>query len=422
MKIKIALFFNFFVFAILLNSVGTAILQVQRNFNVSTSRAGILEAFLDMSIVAASFFAATIVARIGYRAGMLVSLACATIVCAIIPLVPSFAASELLFATGGASFAFVKISVYATVGLVTRDRREHASLMSFLESVFMVGVFAGYFVFGAFVDNVQPHSTSWFHVYYLLAALSLIAFLLLLDTPFDTTAAAKPSSARLTDFVRLVKKYVVLAFLVSALLDVLISKIVMSWLPSYNSLVLRLPASLSVQMTSILAASTALGRFLSGILLRRFSWLSIVTVCLLAAAMMVGVFVPLATHPSGAITGWRDAPLAAFVFPLIGLFLAPIYPAINSTVLTALPTSEHASMASLSMIFSGIGGTAGTVTTGWLFHLYGGRTAFLLSLVPMGALLFCLALFERLRNRAVITKASIPIESLTASKVPPDVA
>jgi len=405
MKVKIALFFNFFVFAILLNSVGTAILQVQRNFNVSTSRAGTLEAFLDMSIVAASFFAAAIVARIGYRTSMLASLAFVTMVCAIIPMVPSFAAAKLLFAAGGASFAFVKISVYATVGLVTRDRREHASLMSFLESVFMVGVFAGYFVFGAFVDNVQPRSTSWFSVYYLLAGLSLIAFLLLLATPFDGVAAPKASSAGPADFVRLLKKYVVLAFLVSALLDVLISKIVMSWLPSYNNLVLHLPASLSVQMTSILAASTALGRFFSGILLRRFSWLFIVTVCLLAAGMMVAVFVPLANHPSGVITGWRDAPLAAFLFPVIGLFLAPIYPVINSTVLTALPTSEHAGMASLSMIFSGVGGTAGTVTTGWLFHLYGGRTAFLLSLVPMGGLLVCLTVFERLRNRAAAAKA-----------------
>jgi hypothetical protein len=41
-KLKVALFFNFFVFAILLNSVGTAILQVQRNFNVSTAQAGTL--------------------------------------------------------------------------------------------------------------------------------------------------------------------------------------------------------------------------------------------------------------------------------------------------------------------------------------------------------------------------------------------
>ena len=324
-KLKLALFVNYFVFAIILNSVGTAILQVQRNFGVSTAQAGILDAFLDMSIVAASFFAATILARIGYRTGMLASLAFITVVCLLIPSVPSFATTKVLFAAAGASFAFIKISVYATVGLVTSNEKDHASLMSFLESVFMVGVFAGYFVFGAFVDNIHPQSTSWLDVYYLLGGLAFIAFLLLLNTPFDGIAVKAPS-AGLAEFVRLARTYVVLAFLVSALLDVLISKIVMSRLPSYNNLVLHLPASLSVQMTSILAGSTALGRFFSGVLLRRFSWLTIVMVCLLAAAVMVVVFVPVAQHTSGPVTGWNDAPLAAFLFPVIGLFLAPIYP------------------------------------------------------------------------------------------------
>jgi len=36
-KIKLSLFLNYFVFAILLNSVGTVILQVQGNYDVSES-------------------------------------------------------------------------------------------------------------------------------------------------------------------------------------------------------------------------------------------------------------------------------------------------------------------------------------------------------------------------------------------------
>ena len=48
-KIKLSLFPNYFVFAILLNSVGTVILQVQHNFNVSESSAGILEAFKNLN-------------------------------------------------------------------------------------------------------------------------------------------------------------------------------------------------------------------------------------------------------------------------------------------------------------------------------------------------------------------------------------
>ena len=66
LKIKISLFLNYFVFAILLNSVGTVILQVQNNFGVHQGSASTLEAFKDLSIAIASFLVASFVVRIGY--------------------------------------------------------------------------------------------------------------------------------------------------------------------------------------------------------------------------------------------------------------------------------------------------------------------------------------------------------------------
>ncbi|RYF67342.1 MAG: MFS transporter, partial [Cytophagaceae bacterium] len=45
LRLKLSLFLNYIVFAILLNSVGTVILQVQNNYGVSASGASILEAF-----------------------------------------------------------------------------------------------------------------------------------------------------------------------------------------------------------------------------------------------------------------------------------------------------------------------------------------------------------------------------------------
>src|SRR5437868_12681774 len=70
-KIKLSLFLNYFVFAILLNSVGTVILQVQRNYGVTQSAASVLEAFKDLSIAAVSFVVASYITRIGYKNAML---------------------------------------------------------------------------------------------------------------------------------------------------------------------------------------------------------------------------------------------------------------------------------------------------------------------------------------------------------------
>lgn len=54
-QIKLSLFLNYFVYAILLNSVGTVILKVQHNFGVSEGSASVLEAFKDLSIAGVSF-------------------------------------------------------------------------------------------------------------------------------------------------------------------------------------------------------------------------------------------------------------------------------------------------------------------------------------------------------------------------------
>jgi FHS family glucose/mannose:H+ symporter-like MFS transporter len=91
-----------------------------------------------------------------------------------------------------------------------------------------------------------------------------------------------------------------------------------------------------------------------------------------------------------------SAPLAAFVLPLVMFFLAPIYPAMNSAVLTATPAAEHAQMAGLIMFFSAIGGIAGKTITGQMFSAYGGEGALYLSLISIGILVISLFYFDRL--------------------------
>ena len=404
-RIKLSLFLNYFVFAILLNSVGTVILQVQSNYGVSESSASVLEAFKDLSIAVVSFLVASYITRIGYKNAMLFALGFIALVCLLMPSLGSFAMTKLLFAATGTCFALIKVSVYATIGIITKDKKEHASFMNFIESFFMVGILTGYFIFSAFVDDTLAQSAGWLNVYYVLAGISLAAFLLLLSTSLDESSVkTNVSKSFLEDFKEMVKLALaplVLVFIVSAFTYVLIEQSIMSWLPTFNSKVLSLPATLSIQMASILAASTAVGRFAAGIVLRRIHWFNVLMICLFSAGILVLVAIPLAQstadHP---VTGWADAPLGAFVFPLIGLFIAPIYPAINSVILSTLPPRQHAPMSGLIVIFSALGGTTGSIITGNIFETYGGQSAFYFSLVPIGVLLVCLFFFNRIQKKS----------------------
>jgi FHS family glucose/mannose:H+ symporter-like MFS transporter len=404
-KIKLSLFLNYFVFAILLNSVGTVILQVQSHYGVSESSASVLEAFKDLSIAAVSFLVASYITRIGYKNAMLIALGLVTLACLAMPSLGSFAMTKVLFAVTGTSFALIKVSVYATIGIITIDKKEHASFMNFIESFFMIGILTGYFIFSAFVDDKNTTSGSWLNVYYVLAGISATAFLLLLSTALDEssikTEASKPLLEDFADMVKLAIKPLVLVFIVSAFTYVLIEQSIMSWLPTFNSKVLNLPATLSIQMASILAASTAVGRFSAGIALRKIHWFRVLIICLAAAAVLVLVAIPLArAEQTTDVTGWSNAPLGAFVFPLIGLFIAPIYPAINSVILSSLPARQHGPMSGLIVIFSALGGTTGSIITGNLFEAFGGETAFYFSLIPIIVLIVCLYFFNRIQKKS----------------------
>ena len=104
---------------------------------------------------------------------------------------------------------------------------------------------------------------------------------------------------------------------------------------------------------------------------------------LLLAALLIIIAMPLAKNEAGKnISGWLNAPIAAYIFPLIGLLLAPVYPAINSVILSSLPKPKHGVMSGLIIIFSAIGGTTGSLLTGYIFDKYNGQTAFYFSLIP----------------------------------------
>jgi MFS transporter, FHS family, glucose/mannose:H+ symporter len=408
-QIKISLFLNYFVFAILLNSVGTVILQVQNNYNITQSSASILEAFKDLSIAIASFLVASYITRIGYKRSMLIALALVTIACLLMPFIGGFAMTKVLFAVTGVSFALIKVCVYATIGLVTSNKKDHASFMNFIESFFMIGILAGYFIFSAFVDNTNPASTSWLKVYYLLAAISVMAFILLVSAPLDESSIkeveSKPFLRDFAEMFKLAIRPLVLIFIISAFFYVLIEQSIMSWLPTFNSQVLHLSTRLSIQMASILAISTALGRFIAGFVLRKIHWLKVLIACLLIAAALVILVIPLASKVHiGLINNWLEAPFVAYMFPLIGLLLAPIYPAINSVILSSLPLRQHASMSGLIVIFSALGGTTGSIITGHIFEAYGGQTAFYFSLIPIAILIISLIFFNRLQKmQAIVT-------------------
>ena len=398
--IRLSIYINYFVFAILLNSVGIVILKSQKVYGVDEVQASTLELFKDLPIALVSFLIASFLPRIGYKNAMLAALVLVTFACFGMYFGNTFWSAKLLFAAVGVSFALIKVSVYSVIGLLTNSQKEHNSLMSSIEGVFMFGIALAYFLFPAFNNENEPDS--WLNVYPLLAAMSIISMIILFFAPFDE--GNEIPGADIKDDVKqmfgLIVQKLVLVFVFSAFLFVMIEQGIMTWLPTFNDRVLKLPENISIMMSSILAVSLGIGRLLAGQLTKKYSWVQVLSVCLLASmALVVFVLPKTVAVQVENIQSFTDIPLIGFAFPIVGLFLAPIYPMLNSVVLSALPKKLHSPMTGLIVIFSALGGTLGSRLIGWLFKNMGADQAFYYTLIPMGFLFVAIFMLKRLTDK-----------------------
>ena len=396
----------YFIFAILLNSVGTVILQSITSFDISKPQASTLEGFKDLSIAIVSFLVASFIPRLGYKLAILAALLLVGIVCVLTPILPGFGMLQLLFACIGSAFAIIKVSVYALIGQLTDDSKSHAALMNTIEGIFMLGVLSGYWLFSGFIDPQNSSSQSWLHVYYLLAALVLLAGITVILAPIKKPTKASQPVPLLADFVDMLKlayQPLVLVFVLSIFLYVLIEQGIGTWLPTFNNEILHLPVHISIQLTSIFAAAIAIGRLSAGQILRYMHWYPFLNLCLLGMTVIILLCLPLAQHSEpGSVDSIFDAPLAAYLLPLVGLLMAPIYPALNSVMLSTLKKSQHAPMTGLIVVFSALGGTTGSIITGLVFEQFGGQTAFYMSIIPMLGIALSLYFFRGHSQRSKV--------------------
>lgn len=399
--IKLALFINYFVFAALLNSVGLLIQKSQNIYGISESKASLLEPAKDLTIAIVAFLIGSFLPKLGYKKGMLISYAMVFLGCFIMYFGNSFWSVILLFACTGFSFAIIKVSVMALIGIVANNDSEHKSFMSYIESIFMLGIVFAYVIFPMFYSDTDPNA--WLNVYLILAGLIAIVFIFILFSKFDLPKAemTKSIAQDFEEMVQLMKKPLLILFAVFAFMYVMTEQGIMSWLPTFNQKVLHLSEKLAGQMAVILMLSIAFGRFISGIIVKKIHWYVYLTVCLVSAACLVIFVLPMAADLSiTEIKNLKDVPLVGFVFPLIGLFLAPIYPLINSTILSATNKDLHSSVAGILTFFSAFGGTCGSVIIGYLFQNIGGHKAFYFSLIPMFVLIVVIYFINKLNNKS----------------------
>ncbi len=400
-----ALILVYMIYAVLLNSVGTVILQSILSFHITKPEGSILEACKDLSIAGVSFAVASFMPRLGYQRAIVIALLGVAAACFLMRLFPAFSTTAGLFLVIGITFALVKVAVYSSIGLLHTDPKAHASFTGLVESFFMFAVLSGAWIFSAFINPVHPEALGWLNVYIVLAVVALAAAGLWMVTPLPPMqqapdAIAVPWYRDLGAIPALFTAKFLTAFLAGIFVYVLIEQSLGSWLPTYNREVLGLTAQMSVQAGGLFAAALAVGRLAGGLILRRVAWPVVMYGCVIGTACVILVSIVFAPPHSSSIVAnagadWLHPPLQVFILPAAGLFFSPIYPTLNSIVLSALPQHRQAPMTGLIIAFSALGGTLGSFITAQVFSHFGGEHAFALTLVPLALLMGALWILRR---------------------------
>lgn len=356
-KTTISLKLSFLIFSMVLNSMGIVILQLSDS-KVSYSNLGLLETFKDLPIAITSLFAVKFINQYGTQKALMFSLIIVSICCFLLPFVEVFWFYKIWFAIIGICFAVAKISVFGIIKTEASTENILAKMMSGVESYFMIGIFLVNISFGWLLSG--SYSENWKIGFLPIALLSLITVFLLKQTDLKETKS-HDFKIGLQDLKRLINTKTILFFF-ALFFIVFVEQNFNSWLPSFYKKHLNVNSFFALQASAFLALFSFLGRILTSYFIKYFSLTRyfIWCLCILFFLLVFSQFILL------YIENFSNALL--FLFPLAGLFIAPLYPLLNSKMMTKINENDIHLFTSLIVIFSSLGSSFGSIIMSQLFQ------------------------------------------------------
>lgn len=375
-KISIPLKLTFLIFSMVLNCMGLIILQLSEE-KITYGELGFLESFKDLPIAFISLFAVSFINKTGTKKALISALVIVGFCSCLLPFIEVFWFFKLWFAIIGACFAIGKICVFGIIRNNISDEKSLAKTMNSVEASFMIGIFVVNTCFGWVVSS--EYSEYWKFCFLLIAFLSALTIFLLSKI---TISEAKPleNKSVFSELSGFVTPSITL-FLGVIFFIVFVEQGFNSWLPSFYKNHLKVNSFFALQATSFLAVFSYVGRTVTANIIRRFSLPGYYLSCMAFIISLLAIIVGVQYFDSA------DSKVILFLFPVIGLFLSPLYPVINSKMIAQMDKEKINLFTSLIVIFSSLGSSVSSIIMAVLFEKQ------LLNFYPLYILSFVILLF-----------------------------
>ncbi|MDR2234900.1 MAG: MFS transporter [Chryseobacterium sp.] len=353
--ISLPLKLTFLIFSMVLNCMGLVILQLSDH--ISYEKLGFLESFKDLPIAFISLFAVNFISKTGTKNALITALVIVGICSCLLPFIEDFWFYKVWFAIVGTCFAIGKICVFGIIRNNISEEKSLAKTMNSVEASFMIGIFVVNTGFGWLISS--QYSEFWKFGFLSIALLSAVTIFLFsrLTIAEANKTETKGLISELSSFVN----PVTFAFLGVIFFIVFVEQGFNSWLPSFYKNHLKVNSFFSLQATSFLALFSYAGRTVTANIIQRFSlsryYLLCISLIVAVLLLILGI----------QYLGSENSGILVFLFPVIGLFLSPLYPVVNSKMIATVDKEKINLFTSLIVIFSSLGSSVSSIIMAVLF-------------------------------------------------------
>jgi len=353
--ISLPLKLTFLIFSMVLNCMGLVILQLSEA--ISYEKLGFLESFKDLPIAFISLFAVNFISKTGTKKALITALIIVGACSCLLPFIEDFWFYKVWFAIIGTCFAIGKICVFGIIRNNISDEKSLAKTMNSVEASFMIGIFVVNMGFGWLISS--QYSEYWKFGFLSIALLSAVTIFLF--SRLTISEAKKTETKGIISELSGFMNPATIAFLGVIFFIVFVEQGFNSWLPSFYKNHLKIDSFFSLQATSFLALFSYAGRTVTANIIQRFSLSKYYLLC-------IGLIMAVLTLIVGIqYFGSENSGILVFLFPVIGLFLSPLYPVVNSKMIAQIDKEKINLFTSLIVIFSSLGSSVSSIIMSVLF-------------------------------------------------------